>query len=99
MTYCIYVVRCAACYHLYNLKNVKNIHERVLILVKLFLNCTNGTKSPNVSNIGNLHLDYLKQLPIKGSFICCICRIFRNEKIFYPLVCTHTFTYGCSAGF
>ena len=60
-------MRCAICYRSYNLKNVKNTHGRMLILVKLqakalnltllhgcfsrFLNCANGIKSRNVSNI------------------------------------------------
>ena len=56
---------CAIWYHLYNLKNVKNTHGGVLILVKLqalklallhgyfshFLNCANGTKSCNASQM------------------------------------------------
>ena len=57
-------MRCAIWYHLYNLKNVKYTHGEVLLLVKLqallkitlftrffsrFLNCTNDTKSSNVS--------------------------------------------------
>ena len=57
-------MRCAIWYHLYNLKNVKNTNGGVLLLVKLqasitlfhgffsrFLNCTNGTKSRNASNM------------------------------------------------
>ena len=54
-------MRCAIWYQLYNLKNVKNARGRVLILVlklKLlhgcfsrFLNCTNGTKSSNATQL------------------------------------------------
>ena len=60
------MVCCAIWYHLYNFKNVKNTHGGVLILVKLqallrltllhgcfsrFLNCTNGTKLCNASQL------------------------------------------------
>ena len=59
----IHATLCAIWYYLYNLKNVKNTHEGVLLLVKLqtfgcfsdFLNCTNGTKSRNVSRINVLN--------------------------------------------
>ena len=53
-------MRCAIFYHLYNLKNKKITHGGVLLLVKLqaflacfsrFLDCTNGTESPNASHI------------------------------------------------
>ena len=56
---------CAIWYHLYNFKNVKKTHGSVLLLLKLqavkatllhgcfscFLNCTNGTKSLNPSQM------------------------------------------------
>ena len=64
MNFCLlYVMRCAIFYHLYNLKNKKITHGGVLLLVKLqalahllacfsrFLDCTNGTESPNASHI------------------------------------------------
>ena len=56
-------MRCAIWYHLYNLKNLKNTHGGVLLLIKLlkvtflhgyflrFLNCANGTKSCDVSQM------------------------------------------------
>ena len=50
----IYVVYCTIWYHLYNLKNVENTHGGVLILdgcFSCFLNCTNGTKSRNASQM------------------------------------------------
>ena len=59
------VMRCAIWYHLYNLKNVKNTHGGVLILLNLTLlhgcfsrslNCINGTKSRNASQM--FHLVY-----------------------------------------
>ena len=57
------VMRCAIWYHLYNSKSVKHTHGGKLLLVTLlkvtllygcsshFLNCTNGTKSRNVSHV------------------------------------------------
>ena len=58
-------MRCSIWYHLYNLNNVKNTHGGVLISVKLqalkltlfhgcfsrFVNCTNGIKSRNASQM------------------------------------------------
>ena len=62
---------CAIWYHLYNLKNVKNTYGGVLLFVTIlhgcfsrFLNCTNGTKSPNASHI------FLK--PIATAFPDCM---------------------------
>ena len=51
-------MRCAIRYHLYNFKNVKNTRGGVLLKLTLlhgcfshFLNCTNGIKSRNTSNM------------------------------------------------
>ena len=41
-------MHCTIWYHMYNLKNVKNTHWGVFFI---FLNCTNGTKSPNASHM------------------------------------------------
>ena len=60
----LHAMCCTIWYHLHNLKNVKNTHGGVLILpatllnltllhecFSRFLNCTNGTKSRNASQI------------------------------------------------
>ena len=60
--YAMNVMCCAIWYRLNNLKSMKNTYGGVLLLTKLkikllrrcfshFLNCTNGTKSNNVSHI------------------------------------------------
>ena len=50
----IYVMLCAIWYHLHNLKNVKMTHVVVLLLV-VFFNCRNGTKSRNTS-----HMEFIR---------------------------------------
>ena len=52
-------MRCAIWYHMYNLKNVKNTHREVLVTKSntppwvffTLFNCTNGTKSRNISHV------------------------------------------------
>ena len=54
---------CTIWYHLYNLKNVENTRETLLKVALLrgyfsrFLNCTNGTKSRNASQL-NKYANY-----------------------------------------
>ena len=76
---------CVMWYHLYNFKNVINTQAEVLLLVKLqaeaeacnftngclsrFLNCTNGSKSVNASDIYNCETRSIRtvsfSIPIK----------------------------------
>ena len=53
-----YVLHYAIWHYLHNLKNEKNTHGRVLLLVKLQANGTNGTKSRKASHIFK-HVLYL----------------------------------------
>ena len=55
----ISAMRCVICYDLYNFKNVKNTHGGVLIFNSSgFLNCTNGTKSLNASQVISITLRF-----------------------------------------